>query len=81
MLAVPLSRIAWAEEPVVLRVTAPANALPVLLRVMVLLFVSVVKEDVPVTVTAKLWVMSPALAVMLKLPPTVTVPRSVIPDA
>ena len=71
---VPLSMVAWAKEPVVLRVTALANALPVLLRVMSAPLALVVKEEVPDTATAAPWVMFPAPAVMLKFPPTATTP-------
>ena len=62
--------VAWPVEPVVLRVTALANTLPVLLRVMSASLALVVKEEVPVTATAAPWVMFPVVAVMLKLPPT-----------
>ena len=62
--------VAFPEDPLVFKLTAPVSALEVSLRVMVPLLALVVKEEVPVTVTAAPCVMFPVVAVILKFPPT-----------
>ena len=48
-MVVPLSMVAWPEDPEVLSVTTPVSALVAVFNVMVASSALVVKEEVPVT--------------------------------
>ena len=67
---VPLSMVAFPDEPVVLKLTAPDNAFVDVFRVIVPLLALVVKDDVPDTARATVSVMFPVVAVTLRFPPT-----------
>ena len=59
------------------KVTAPVNAFANEFKSISASVANVVKEEVPVTVTAAPWVMFPVVAVMIRFPPTA---RSVLPS-
>ena len=73
---VPPSTVAFPVDPVVLKVTAPVNALVVVSRVMSSLLALVVNEEVPLIARVPLSVIVPPVEVATRLPLKVKAARS-----
>src|SRR5262249_56367178 len=63
--------------PLVLSTVVQVSRLPALVSVMVAFDAEVVKEDVPATVNAAVWVRLPTVSVTVRLPPTLEAPSTV----
>src|SRR6516225_4317840 len=73
--ALALVRLALPFAPLVLSDAAPVSRLA-LVSVIVVSVAAVVNEEVPVTVSAPLWVRLPSVLTTVRLPPTLDVPKT-----